>query len=141
MLAQQLKKSKINDFKQVKPQLPVKVKQIEKRFVVDRSSSITQDIFREICKEQKKKIITTLRLNRSKLKAFLSQKYKGYIAHRMMSVFDFATNLDYDKYLDMIETLMNFKEQTLFKLAFSLYDFDQDNLICELDLYTLFKTY
>lgn len=59
----------------------------------------------------------------------------------MVSIFDFSSGLDYNRYIDFIELLMNFKQQTLSKLAFNIYDFDQDNFICELDLYTIFKTY
>jgi len=36
---------------------------------------------------------------------------------------------------------MNFKQVTLQRLAFNIYDFDQDYSICELDLYTILKTY
>ena len=85
--------------------------------------------------------LTSLRLNKGTLKAFLSSKYRGYVAHRMVQIFDFASGLDFNKYIDFIELLINFKQVTLQKLAFNIYDFDQDNFICELDLYTILKTY
>ena len=85
--------------------------------------------------------LTSLRLNKGTLKAFLSSKYRGYVAHRMVQIFDFASGLDFNKYIDFIELLINFKQVTLQRLAFNIYDFDQDNFICELDLYTIFKTY
>ena len=59
----------------------------------------------------------------------------------MVQIFDFASGLDFNKYIDFIELLINFKQVTLQKLAFNIYDFDQDNFICELDLYTILKTY
>ena len=85
--------------------------------------------------------LTSLRLNKGTLKAFLSSKYRGYVAHRMVQIFDFASGLDFNKYIDFIELLINFKQVTLQRLAFNIYDFDQDNFICELDLYTILKTY
>lgn len=85
--------------------------------------------------------LTSLRLNKVTLKAFLSSKYRGYVAHRMVQIFDFASGLDFNKYIDFIELLINFKQVTLQRLAFNIYDFDQDNFICELDLYTILKTY
>lgn len=36
---------------------------------------------------------------------------------------------------------MNYKRDTLKKMAFQIYDFDSDHQICSLDLYTFLKTY
>ena len=58
-----------------------------------------------------------------------------------MKFFDFSTNYDYEKFIDEIENLLNYRRDALLKMAFNIYDFDQNRLICELDLYTLFKTY
>ena len=80
-------------------------------------------------------------MTKGKLKAFLSQRYKGYVAQRIVQFFDFSTNFDYDKFIDEIETLLNLRSEVLLKMAFSIYDFDQNKFICELDLYTLLKTY
>lgn len=44
-------------------------------------------------------------------------------------------------FIDQIEKLLNFKESLLKKLAFNIYDYDQDKSVCEFDLYTIFKTY
>ena len=58
-----------------------------------------------------------------------------------MKFFDFSTNYDFEKFIDEIENLLNYRGDALLRMAFSIYDFDQNRLICELDLYTLFKTY
>jgi hypothetical protein len=36
---------------------------------------------------------------------------------------------------------MNNRKEVLLKMAFNIYDYDQNRLICELDLYTFLKTY
>jgi hypothetical protein len=38
--------------------------------------------------------------------------------------FDFSTNYDYDKFIDEIESFLNYRREVLFKMAFNIYDFD-----------------
>jgi hypothetical protein len=52
--------------------------------VIDRQSSQVEDIFRRICKEKKKIPVQSIRLTKGKLKAFLSQRYKGFVAQRVV---------------------------------------------------------
>ena len=94
MMLKMRNNTQTDNFETQKVQFLVKIKP-EKRFIIDRSSLQTQQIYREICgggaKEGKKKVaITSLRLNKGALKAFLSHKYRGYVAQRMVSVFDFS---------------------------------------------------
>jgi hypothetical protein len=112
-----------------------------KTFVIDRSSAATEELFKKICKERKSKPITSARLTKSKLLAYLSRRYKGPVAKIIAQFFDFSTNYEYDSFLDEMENFMNYKKDTLKKMAFSIYDFDQDQNICSLDLYTFFKNY
>lgn len=60
-----------------------------------------------MCKEKKKTPIPGIRLTIGKLKAFLSVRYKGYIAQRIVQFFDFSTHWDYDKFIDEMENFMN----------------------------------
>ncbi len=92
--------------------------------MIDKQSTLVEDIFRRICKEKKKTPVQNIRLTKGKLKAFLSQKYKGYVAQRVVQFFDFSTNYDYEKFIDEIENFLNYRRDTLMKMAFSIYDFD-----------------
>lgn len=73
--------------------------------------------------------------------AYLSRRYKSLIARIITKIFDFNTNYDYESFLEEIEDFMNFKKDTLKKLAFQIYDFDNDHNVCELDLYTYVKNF
>ena len=112
---------------------------VEKQFVIERSTQ-TEDIFKRMCQE-KKKAIQHSKLNRGKMLAYLSRRYKAHVAKRMVAFFDFSTNYEYEAFLEEIENMMNFKKDTLRKLAFNIYDFNQDQYVCELDLYTFIKNY
>lgn len=44
----------------------------------------------------------------------------------MAQLFDFSTNYEYDGFIDVMETLINFNGELLLKVAFKIYDFDSD---------------
>ena len=75
------------------------------------------------------------------MKAFLSKKYKGKIADRLIRQMDFSVPLEFNKYCDMLEKIMNKQPDKLKKMAFESFNFNEDNTVCELDLYALMKTY
>lgn len=102
---------------------------------------LTEDIFKKICKEKKKSQVSAARLTKGKLLAFLSRRYKGSVAKIIAQYFDFSTHYDYETFIEEIETFMNFKRETLLKIAFQIYDYDQDHFICNLDMYTFLKNY
>ncbi len=113
-----------------------------KTFVIDKSSNATsEDIFKKICKEKKKSHIAAARLTKVKLIAFLARRYKSSVAKIIVSMFDFSVNFDYESFIEEIENLINFKREVLFKIAFNIYDFNQDHYICSLDMYTFLKNY
>lgn len=56
--------------------------------------------------------------------AWLSRRYKSSVAKTISAYFDFSTNYDYETFIDEIETFINFKRDTLKKIAFNIYDFD-----------------
>jgi len=82
------------------------------------------------------------RLTRVKLRSFLTKRYRGQEAVRILDVFDFsAMSYDFDSFYDHIEKLLNFQPDKLKKIAFSIYDFNEDKVVCELDLYAIMVAY
>lgn len=49
--------------------------------------------------------------------------------------------VDFDSYVEMLEKMLNFDRDRLMKIAFDIYDFNQDKLICELDTFTNLKIF
>ena len=95
-----------------------------------------------MCEIDKDVQIKSCRLkNRGQLKAFLAIRYKGHIAQRIVKFFDFRTAIDFDNFIDQIEVMMNQKNDNLFKMGFKIFDFDDDGVISELDLYAVLKVY
>ncbi len=44
----------------------------------------------------------------------------------MAQLFDFSTNYEYESFIDVMETLMNFNVESMLKVAFKVYDYDSD---------------
>lgn len=83
--------------------------------MIDRTTAVTEDIFKKICKDKK---MATARLTRGKLQAFLSRRYKGSVAKVITYFFDFSTPYEYESWIDEIESFLNFKSDILKKIAF-----------------------
>ena len=49
---------------------------------------------------------------------------------------EFQNPQEFESYIELIEKIINFEPDRLFKMAFDVYDFNQDKLICELDTFT-----
>lgn len=49
--------------------------------------------------------------------------------------------LDFDSYVELVEKLLNHEPDRFLKIAFDVFDFNQDKLICELDTYTQLQTF
>jgi hypothetical protein len=75
----------------------------EKQFIIDRASTVTEDIFKKICIEKKKSQVSAARLTKSKLLAYLSRRYKGPVAKIIAQCFDFSTNFDYETFIEEVE--------------------------------------
>ena len=77
-------------------------------------------------------------MTRGNLRAIVSRRYKGTIAEKVISKFgELRDPQELNEYVDLIENLLNFdKTDRLMRIAFEVYDFTQDKLICELDTYT-----
>ena len=54
---------------------------------------------------------------------------------------EFSIAQDFHQYCDLIEKLLNTETDRLLRIAFDVYDFNQDKLICELDSYTNMQTF
>ena len=62
------------------------------------------------------------------------------MAQRIVKYFDFRVPIEYDKFIEQIEVMLN-QNENLFKMCFDILDFDEDGLVTELDLYAAFKIY
>lgn len=92
---------------------------------------------------KKQSTIIRTKLTKGNLRAAISRRYKGPIAERVISKFPEMRNAqDFESYIELIEKLINNDEsERLLKIAFDVFDFNQDKLICELDVYTLIKSF
>jgi hypothetical protein len=96
-----------------------------------------------MCQDKK---IDRAKLNRGKFKAFLSIRYKGVVAEKLKVAFKnmFSAPIDFEFYCDLIERLLNpLDKNRILKIVHSLFDFNDDGRIDELDaycFYTFFET-
>ena len=76
------------------------------------------------------------KLTKGNLRAAISRRYKGAIAGKIVARFTEFTNAqDFHSYCDFLEKIINNDMERMMRIAFELYDFNQDKLICELDMY------
>ena len=82
-------------------------------------------------------------MTKGNLRAAISRRYKGAIAERIIKKFpEFHNAQDFDSYVDLIEKLINNDEtERLMRIAFDVFDYNQDRLVCELDVFTLLKSF
>ena len=114
-----------------------------REYHVNRKNPVLSDLFRSKGytnrgKEQvatKQETIRT-KMTRGSLRAIISRRYKGAIAEKIVnSLPGFTIPQDFDSYVEIIEKLLNHDVERLFRIAFDIYDFNHDKLICELDTY------
>ena len=121
----------------------------QKLYTLNRKNPILTELFRKSKPgygkiEETKKQSETIRtkMTRGNLRASISRRYKGAIAERVVNLLQgFQNPVDFDSYIEMIEKLLNFDKDRLMKIAFDVYDYNQDKLICELDSYTNMKNF
>jgi Ca2+-binding EF-hand superfamily protein len=72
------------------------------------------------------------RLTKGKLKALLSRKYKGRVADKILHLFssDMNTVLDFNQWIELLESLLNFRKDRLMRMVFNVFDFNDDNGVC-----------
>jgi PP-loop superfamily ATP-utilizing enzyme len=79
-----------------------------KRLLINRDDPFIIDLFKKICQEKKEQNISRVKINKGKMKAYLSKKYKGKIAEKILVFLDIQVALDFNSYIDLIEKLINF---------------------------------
>ena len=98
-------------------------------------------MFLEMCIERK---LIRAKLTKGKMKAYLVDKYGGVIAEKIAKWCSDMFNrgpVDYDQYCDFFENVLNNQSDRLYDLAFSVYDFNSNKFICELDVVSFLKTW
>ena len=98
-------------------------------------------MFLQMCSEKKLK---RAKLTKGKMKAYLVDKYGGVIAEKIVRWCSDMWNrgtVEYDQYCDYFENLLNFNNRRLYELAFSVYDYNSNKYICELDVVSFLKTW
>ena len=73
----------------------------------------------------------------------MSRKYKGRIAEKIVSLFSSEMNvaLDFTAWVDLLESLLNYKKDRLLRMSFNVFDFNEDNSVCQLDMFAIMKLY
>ncbi len=83
-------------------------------------------------------------MTRGKFKAFLSVRYKGIVAEKVKSAFKglFGGPMDFEFFCDLMERLLNPLDKTrILKIVHSVFDFNNDGRIDELDAYCFYCTF
>lgn len=115
----------------------------KKQIVFNREDPEIQESFKRICQERKDTNINRVRLTKGKLKALLSRKYKGKVAEKILHLFssDMNTAVEYGQWLDLMESLLNFKRDKLMRIVFAVFDYNEDHGVCQPDMFALMKLY
>ena len=95
-----------------------------------------------MCKEKKDKNAGKAKLTRKRLQTFLYNRYKDQnVVRRMTDSFNFNAGtpaLTLEEYAKFLEKCLNESPpKTLIRMAFRIYDFNNDRKIDVLDLYAL----
>ena len=114
-----------------------------KEYKLNRKNHVLKDLFKskgskssKADETQSKSDVIRTKLAKGNLRAAISRRYKGAIAEKVVARFtEFANAQDFESYVDLIEKLLNFETERLMRIAFEVYDFNQDKQICELDMY------
>ena len=81
------------------------------------------------------------KLYKGGLRAYLSRRYKGPAAEKILAGLQMAGPLEFEEYCDLIEKLLNETPEKLLRLGWSVFDFDEDRSLDELDMYAIMRTY
>ena len=83
------------------------------------------------------------KMTKVNLRAAISRRFKAVIAEKVVSKFpEFQNAQEFEQFCDIIEKALNQdNDDRLWKIAFEIFDFNQDRVVCELDTYTLLQTF
>jgi hypothetical protein len=107
---------------------------------LDRESEVLISHFLKMCQE---KNLRQAKLTRGKFKAFLTIRYKGQVTDKISQFFFpyFNVPMDFEFFCDVFEKFMNTHVEKIKKMVHSIYDFNDDKYICELDIYSFIKVF
>ena len=83
--------------------------------------------------------LNNLRLKKGDLRSFLAKRYNAQIADKIVSHYDLSNPWTYKNYVNAMELTLFQNEEFFFKLAFESLDFNNDNLLSEIDLFLTMK--
>ena len=112
-------------------------------YKLKRNDEALANKFMAMCNEEKK--LKRARLTRAKLKIYLTDKYTGEIAEKIAKWCSAMFNknqkrdADFDMFCDYFDNLLANERHRLFELAFSIYDYNNNKLLCELDVVSFIK--
>lgn len=104
-----------------------------------------QEHWLKLVGERDLKNVKKAKLTKKNLKAFLVGKYESVVAEKILKVMMPAFKMNkegklfFEEFVRYLTDLINDQTDTLYKLAFAIYDFNDDNQICELDVVSFFK--
>ena len=82
------------------------------------------------------------KLTRANLRAAVSRRFKAQIAEKVVQKFpEFQCPLEFEAYVELLEKMINLENDRLMKIAFDIFDYNQDKLICELDTYSMMQLF
>ena len=65
-------------------------------------------------------------MNKGRLRAYLSKRYKGPVAEKIINGIGMTVPLEFEEYIEMIEKLLNYTPEKLMRMAFNVFDFNED---------------
>jgi len=111
------------------------------KIFLDRSDPALIKHFLAMCQDRQ---INRAKLTRAKFKAFLTIRYKGVIADKIKKYFNnyFRTPIDFEYFCDVFERFLNnLSIDRVQRLVHSIYDFNDDGKVDELDVYCFYTTF
>ena len=119
--------------------------------ILDRENVKVQEQFKKICKDEGPETnLRAFKLSKNAFKQFLAkvsgggvvtaQRYKGKISEKIINLFDFTMQYDFNDYCNALEAFMHSSDDVLKRVAFAMLDMNEDNYISEMDLYQLMYT-
>ena len=93
---------------------------------IDRSNQDLQTHFKNLWGELKESDIRLYRLTKRTLRSFLTEKFSARIADKFTAPLDMIIPFDYNEFCYTFNKLVNLERTTLFKIAFNIYDWDED---------------
>ena len=117
-----------------------------KTYILNRKNPVLIDLFKPKKQQGKQKVdrgkeAHRVKLYKGGLRAYLSKRYKGAVAEKILTALQMTVPLELDEYADMIEKILNGAPERLLRMGFNVFDFNEDKFLDELDMYAIMRTY